>query len=69
MGVGLHGVSFASAAKAVEEENSTNIDYARIRLRNMAEKFVRARIRCLVSATHRHVQVKQKKLTEICTIN
>lgn len=54
---GLLGDVFASAAKLVEEESSTNRDFARTLPLRVEEKFVKALISFIVNATGSHVQV------------
>ena len=54
---GLLGDVLASVAKPVEEESSTNRDFARTLPLKVAEKFVKALIRFIVNATGSHVQV------------
>lgn len=53
---GLLGDVFASAAKLVEEESSTNRDFARTLPLKVEEKFVKALISFIVNATGSHVQ-------------
>lgn len=54
---GLLGDVFAGVAKPVEEESSTNKDFARTLLLKVEEKFVKDLISFIVNATGSHVQV------------
>lgn len=54
---GLLGDVFAGVAKPVEEESSTNRDFARTLLLKVEEKFVKDLISFIVNATGSHVQV------------
>lgn len=54
---GLLGDVFAGVAKPVEEESSTNRDFARTLLLKVKEKFVKDLISFIVNATGSHVQV------------
>lgn len=54
---GLLGDVFAGVAKPVEEESSTNRDFARTLLLKVEEKFVKALISFIVNAKGSHVQV------------
>lgn len=54
---GLLGDVFASVAKPVEEESSTDGDFARTLPLKVAGNFVKAFVRFIVNATRSHVQV------------